>query len=723
VTTRSSIPFISIAISLGLAACGSSGSHGPNRPDLGGFIGPSEGPPPPDLQGAVDSGTGPDAAPAGCSTPTPISNGTSLTGQDTSASTDTLSGLCVYGGDGNVLYYSTTVPPGQRLSVTVTPTDGSFDPVLRLIDACGATTCDAWADDTFTGEPETLVFANSDATPRDVLLAVGGYDPGGGTFDLAAKLVALPANASCAGAKPVTPGPALTGEDASGAGSTIAACASWSDGGVLYYSRTIPARTALQVKATPTSASWDPSLRLLDTCGASSCLAYADDGYTDEPETLSYSNRATSPQPVLIAVGSGATATAGTFDLQLTETALPPPPTNTTCAMAATIADGTVLAAQDATEGMDALTSACLASASGTVLYYKTTIPAASSLEVHVAPNASSPSMDPVVRILPACGATSCLASADATYGGGEETAAYKNTGASPLPVIVAVGSYGSSSNGAFDLDAHLAALPPPPTNLSCAMATAVADGSSVPGQDQSLATVTEGGVCLSSADGGVLFYKTTVPNGQRLLARATPKGTPAWDPVVRLLSTCSATSCLSTADSGTSNATELLSYKNTSGASMPVVFTVGSYSASTPGVFDLDTWIKPPATNTTCAAALAVTSGSARPVEDGESGSTGQSSVCVPGAVGPVLFYKITIPAAKSLKVDATPLGSWDPVIRLLSSCGASTCLASQDAGNTGAAESLIYANSTGAPLSVIVSVGGYTSVTQAFDLAVSIF
>jgi hypothetical protein len=219
-----------------------------------------------------------------------------------------------------------------------------------------------------------------------------------------------------------------------------------------------------------------------------------------------------------------------------------------------------------------------------------------------------------------------------------------------------------------------------------------------------------------------VLYYQTTVPAASRVAVHVSPNASsPGIDPVVRILPACGSTICLASADATASGGEETAIYKNTGASAVPVIVAVGSYSTSSDGAFDLDTTIKPSATNITCAAALAVTSGSSHPAEDGDSAIAGLDAVCLPGAIGPVLFYKITIPTGKSLKADVNPIGSWDPVIRLLSSCGASTCLASQDAGASGTAESLTYANTSGAPLAVVIAVGGYSSLTAAFDLTVS--
>lgn len=710
------VVFAALGLSLLVAGC-DSGSHPEPRgnPDLAGFKGTTEGP------GTVaDAAMMPadmaNPAMAACSAPVAIMDGTTLTNQDSGTSATTLTSACIDYANGSVLFYSATIPANSRLSVQVTPTDGVFDPVLRLIDDCAATSCGATADSGFEGDAETLSFSNSTATPRKVLIAVGGYQDAG-TFDLTAHIATLAVNAACTGAKPVMNGSSLVGEDANGGGDTIDACLSYSTGGVLYYSISLAARTELTVTATPTgTSSWDPSLRLLDTCGALDCVDSSDVGYSNEAETLSFRNKTSTAKPLLIAVGAGAPGVAGTFNLTVATVALPPPPANALCSGAIALVDGTTRLAEDASEAIDSLSSACLPGASGPVLYYKATLPANSQLDVHVSPTGTN-SWDPTLRLVDACGATSCLASADEGYSGGDETLTYKNTGATAMPVIVAVGSYGSS-NGTFDLDAHIKPLSMPATNLSCAMPTAMSDGQTKADQDLALATETESNLCVSGGVGPVVYYSTSIPAGKRLIARAVPKS--AWDPVMRLLSSCTATTCLGSADAGASSASEALSYKNTGATAKPVIFTVGSYSASTFGTFDLSMAIKSMPTNTTCANALAVTSGTTLSVESGDDAVNGQTA-CLSTAVGKVLFYKISIPAGKTLQVDATPLGNWDPVIRLVTTCSATTCLGSADLGAGGASESLSYTNTGATAKAVVISVGGYYATTSAFELSVS--
>jgi hypothetical protein len=703
-----------------LVAAWSGCSDAPTKPgkqgpvDLAGWIGPIEGPPPdlrpppPDL--AVSSNVA-------CAGATPIADGTMLPGQDTTSATESYDGVCS-SGDGLVLFYTATVPPGQKLVVTIAPTDGVFDPVVRIVDGCATATCLGYADSTYEGDSETLAWANPDATPRTIILAVGGYAADPGTFDLTAKIASVPANALCAGATPAVAGTPLLQQDVSGSPSQIDACLSYADGGVLYYSTTVAARTDLEIKAAPTSSpSWDPSIRLFTDCAALSCLASSDDGYAGDTETLRHRNTSMSAQPIIIAVGAGSPSQAGVFDLTLTATPIPPPPVNAACGAAIAVVDGSQLVDQDPTEGTDTLTSACESSAGGKVIYYKAALPANSRLDVVVTPTGAS-SWDPVVRLLSACGAATCLGSQDTGSGGSAATLTFKNPGAA-RNVVIAVGSYNATVTGTFDMEVSIKPLPPPASNLTCATAIAMTDGQTASNQSLESATQTLTSACLPSAAGPVLFYSASVPNQRRLIAKVTPVD--SLDSVIRVLSACNTSMCLASADATAGGGNEMVTYRNTSGVTASVSLGVGNYGSAAMGVFNLTTWVKTLATNTTCAAPKAVTAGTALSFEDGGGATAAGTGFCLGSATGKVLFYSISVPAGKTLQAQVYPLSSWDPVIRIISSCAATTCLASADAAGGGSAELASYTNSGASAQPVIIAVGGYTT-TGDFDLQVAI-
>jgi hypothetical protein len=65
------------------------------------------------------------------------------------------------------------VPPGETVRATVTPAEG-WRAVLRILPACGATSCLAWSTPMFGGT--TASWTNTGTTSTDVILAAGAWD-------------------------------------------------------------------------------------------------------------------------------------------------------------------------------------------------------------------------------------------------------------------------------------------------------------------------------------------------------------------------------------------------------------------------------------------------------------------------------------------------------------------------------------------------------------------
>ena len=145
----------------------------------------------------LDVVIGDPAAGETCATATAIVTPGQLTGQTTVgyihdyASTDASCTDAQASGPDRV--YSISVPAGQKLTVTVTPTT-SFDPVLYLVAgpaaSCTATpTCLIGADDGGAGTgstyAETVEWTNSGASAQEVFIIVDGYNASSsGTFTL-----------------------------------------------------------------------------------------------------------------------------------------------------------------------------------------------------------------------------------------------------------------------------------------------------------------------------------------------------------------------------------------------------------------------------------------------------------------------------------------------------------------------------------------------------------
>jgi hypothetical protein len=211
----------------------------------------------------------------------------------------------------------------------------------------------------------------------------------------------------------------------------------------------------LGVRLEPTTQ-WDARVAILDSCGANACLGTSEFGPVP---TATFTNTSGSPRPVIVAAGTG--YSGGAFNLTA---ALRAPPANVTCGAATLVVNGTSLAFQDVSAASDNLSSRCLPSDTGGVLYYRATIGAG---QILTATATTTGRWFPSLRLLASCSAMTCLASSTfmmpGPMPGPGATLTYVNMGGSPLDVILAVGpSIMSGPPGYFDLSVSIA-MPPMP--------------------------------------------------------------------------------------------------------------------------------------------------------------------------------------------------------------------------------------------------------------------
>ncbi len=368
------------------------------------------------------------------------------------------------------LFYSVSIPAGQRAVVTATPTSTpTFYPEVRAWGDCTAMACLGRITATTAGAPMSLAVDNRTATARTVIFSVAGGSSGDRVFSVSVRFETPPtpvANATCSSATSVMEGAVLRAQDTQFA-TDIASCASYAAGRVLYYSATVPAGHTLFALATlaPTSTARQIVTRLLGTCGAATCLSSEASGSLES--MTQWTNAGTAAQTVILAVGAQDSNPA-LFDLTI---GVRPPPTNTTCSAATVVRDRDALIFQLGSRATESLTSACRATDVGNVLYYRATVPAGHRLVATVTP-AANLYWDPVLRVIAACGATSCLADSNAGGSGAAESVTYTNAGAVAQDVVFAVGSPIAMGTSTFRLDVGIA----PPPYLQTTIPTACDD-------------------------------------------------------------------------------------------------------------------------------------------------------------------------------------------------------------------------------------------------------
>lgn len=365
------------------------------------------------------------------------------------------------------------------------------------------------------------------------------------------------------------------------------------------------------------------------------------------------------------------------------------------------------------TMGSSLLTAGCT-SASGPEHVYRLNVAARTGVVLDI----TAAEFDTVLSVRRVCTDPMTNVACNDDRGGGI-TRSFIRTVLDPGEYFVIVDGYSSSASGSYTLAVSSFT---PATNSDCSGATALMAGSTVMGDTRTGGNPSS--ACLASSNGPQLFYSISVPAGQRLRVTATPTGTPAWTPVVRILDSCTATSCLASAQAPMAGMAATATFDNRGTTARNVIVSVSSTSADTGGTFNLQATLEmAPSgpTHANCSMARMVTSGTRLMGEDTTLATTPAS--CASSA-GNALFYTATIPAGHILSVTATPTGTaWDPQILLQNNCTATMCLAAVDDGFSGEAETLVYRNASATAQTVIIAVGSVSARSGGtFNLAVDI-
>lgn len=314
------------------------------------------------------------------------------------------------------------------------------------------------------------------------------------------------------------------------------------------------------------------------------------------------------------------------------------------------------------------------------------------------------------------------------------ETATYFNSGTSPVDVFIVVDSYfamansnpdggvGVTNEGNFTLVTTLAA---PAAGDRCDTAAVLSTTAPLLGQD--LANYGDdysgsGTDCFGSTAADAT-YQVAVPAGQLLTLVVTPDTT--FDPTVSLSdgsAACDVT-CIGGADVGSDGESETVVYKNATGATQTIFVVIDGYQGST-GTFGLAATLSTPPADDTCMTPTALASGTALTAQAFASYTNDYSSgMNCSLASGPDRAYSVTVPAGQRVSIVATPTVD-DIALNLIdgaANCG-TACLAGEDVGFDGEAETLTFTNSTGAAQTYLVVVDVFGSGTGTFDIVATV-
>lgn len=695
-----------------------------------------------------------------CALPRVLSLTMAMTGTTVGARDDVALRCTGFLNRGKDLVYGATVPAGERLVVTVAPTDLDaglvFDPSLSIVSGPAASCASMDAGVCLGGQDQrgadTAAWLNQDAFERDVFVIVDSYltEPdvvsgiaSEGAFTLTARLERPGAGDRCDTAEPVMPTgvrtSTLAGSGPDYAFSNVASCALQS-GPDRVFAVDVPAGERLTATATPsTDGGLDVVVNVVAGPAASCravppvCLAKADRGLRGEPDSASFINQSAMVQPVFVVVGSYYSSPAGT-DFTLTTQTVPPPPGDT-CATATALVSGTTLTAQTlANYGDDVDDGVRCASAgsAGTAAdrFYSVALPAGKQLTVTVTP---LPGLDTLLSFIDGaggCGAPlTCLAGDAANaLAGLPDTLVYSNRSGAPLTILIDVDSR-AGTNGTFDL---VATISDPPAGDFCGIASALTLGTPATSSTVGATNDYEGGDrCATGVTGPDLAYALDVPPGLRATVTVTPtSGDGGFNPSISLIpgpaASCEASPrvCISAGNAlPSSSAPRSATAFNGSTTPLPVFAIIDGLSGGA-GTFSVSATAAAPVTNDVCSATTAMLPvmplASMQPLTGQTLGGFTRDYDCVPSASGVDRLWLATVGAQQRLTITVTPTpvmpdaGSFDPVVSVIggpaSTCDSTArrCLGAIDENSQAGSETLSV-NNPGAARSVYVAVGAY--------------
>ncbi|MBM4778998.1 MAG: hypothetical protein GQE15_14935 [Archangiaceae bacterium] len=662
--------------------------------------------------------------------------------------------------DGPDRTYALSVPAGQRLTAIAAPVnDGGFDVTLNLIagpsSSCEASplVCLGGSDALAVGGTERVDYLNRGTTAQDVFVVVGSYDPTDTVtdFTLTTSVAMPPAGDECASAVALTAGTPLTGQTFSGFGNDYGSgtgCGFTSSGPDRVYALTIPPNKLATITATPT-AGLNTSVSLIDgtancATGMLRCVATSTSALATDPDVVTWTNRTSTAQNLLVLVDSSAPGT-GTFDLSAVIT---DPPAGDSCSNPTALASGAPVASttigftNDYSAGTT--TSCATFDTTGNDRVFSFNVPTGQRAKVTLTGATDGgyvPSVSLVTGAASACEVSPrvCVASANSSTLGATRAASFVNGSGQALGAFAIVdGQSGAGAN--FNIALSTAT---PVADDVCATATTMLATTPLTNQ-----TLRPGGVtferdytCVSASRGVDRVYVAQAQPNQRLTVTVTP--TPAvmdggFDPVLSLIAgpaaACESSTrrCLAARDVGGRLAPETASFTNASSTAQPLFVVVGSYNeADTDTAFSLQATSAAIPAGEVCENAQAITSGMSLPAEtlttfsrDYPLSGTG----CSASSSGTDRVYSLSVGANQTLTVRGVPDAMADIVLNVIegpaANCNAPalTCLASADRGSDGQEDRLTWTNSGTAAKTVFVVVSSYRSGPMTYSLEVTV-
>jgi hypothetical protein len=342
--------------------------------------------------------------------------------------------------------YRATVPALSRLVSTAT--GSGFTARVVTIDG-PASACDSPARQcrrVSSGSSVARVL-NLSMSPRESFVVVANDSAATGTFSMSTTVTPIPADDVCSTATTVlTPGMPLTNQTLTGFEQDYTCTTATAD---RVYLATIPAQSILEVTMTP-PAGMAPRLSAIGgpatACesAAPTCLATGPLAAAGSATTIRVANPSLTATDVFVVAAAASGATAGTFSLSATVT---PIAAGDVCETAPPLMPGTLplesIVGFSPSYDISFSRPGCTSTFGDEDRVYVATVPNGQRLTVTVDSMA-----DLILNFIPGPAAScsnstvACLASADAVFTGGIETATWLNTTGATATVFVVVTSY-----------------------------------------------------------------------------------------------------------------------------------------------------------------------------------------------------------------------------------------------------------------------------------------
>ena len=341
----------------------------------------------------------------------------------------------------------------------------------------------------------------------------------------------------------------------------------------VFFNVTIPANATLVVTE---SGSRDSVVHIIEDCNTVDCIASDDDGLTD---SLTYTNNTGSDQNVIVVVEAYSSRTiSGT--IQVDFVLLQPITLGNECSNPYVVSGSSLNVITDWGDYTDTIqfTDASCSSADGVDMFMSVEVPSMNLLKVKLSSNDSN-----VIHIIDTCDpTTTCLKSSD-SGGSGDNQLIWYNFAQDPAQVIVAIEASDPGTNsGSVSIMLNTKQISEGDTcnNVIEINTLPFTYNGDLRDYENYFVLDTGLGSNCGGANGKEIIFSYTLPTSETINVSVTSE----FDAVIRIIEASQCVDggvCLDYVDNELSNATETLSYTNSTANDMDIYIVIEAYYSS----------------------------------------------------------------------------------------------------------------------------------------------